>query len=698
MQTKATNNLQYLRNIGIIAHIDAGKTTITERILFYTGKNYKIGEVHDGKTVTDYMVQERERGITIVSAAVSCSWFYKENKDSTPYTINIIDTPGHVDFTIEVERSLRVLDGAIIVFDGVAGVESQSETVWQQANKYSIPRICFVNKLDRLGANFFYCLEDIQKKFSAKTVVLSLPIGKESQFQGVVDIVNMKSIIYQNVSYGSKYSISDIPEELYNISQQYRNDLIDKCIDCSDSFAEKYLDEEKISNTDIIHAIRLGTLKNDIVPICCGSAFKNKGVQFLLDSVIDFMPSPKDIGNIKGIDYNGCKILRKPDVNDFFSALVFKIILDKFGLLAYTRVYSGICNKGSYILNVRTRNKVRISRLVQLFADKKQDISSMQAGDIVAVIGIDARTGDSLAELEHPIVLESMTIPPSVIEFSIEAESKKQQEHLSIALDKICKEDPSVRLIIDKETNQTKIAGMGELHLEIVVDRLKREYFLDVQVGKPQVAYKETIKKESTMEGKYIKQTGGRGQYGHVFLRVSPHEKSLFTFVNKIVGGSVPKEYIPAIKKGVQESLSSGVKAGYPIINISVALLNGSYHDVDSSEMAFKIAASMAFKKCMNNAEPFILEPIMKTEVVTPEQFIGDILSDISSRRGQIIDIEDKNNIKCVTCLVPLANMFGFSNDLRSRTQGRANYTMEFDGYKAVTKVIEEKIVNRNKL
>jgi elongation factor G len=698
----SNENLKYLRNIGIIAHIDAGKTTVTERILFYTGKNYKIGEVHDGKTITDYMDQERERGITIQSAAVTCEWYYNEDENSTPYKINIIDTPGHVDFTIEVERSLRVLDSAVIIFDGVAGVEPQSETVWRQADKYSVPRMCFVNKLDREGADFFACLDSIRKRLKVDPVVLSLPIGSNRDFSGIIDLVNMKSIIWSNdvsKDYGATYTIGDIPEDKIDLANEYKKILINRCIDCSDDFAEKWLEDENVGPSIITDALRFGTLNNSVIPVCCGSAFKNKGVQFLLNAIVSYLPSPIDVPDTIGKDKNGLSIARKPNFQEPFSSLVFKIITDKYGQLAYVRVYSGYLNKGSYVLNTRTQKKMRLGRLVQMFADKREDIDAIKAGDIAAVVGLDSRTGDTITDINNPIILESLEIPPSVVELAIEAYSRNEHEKMSVALSKMAHEDPSLRLIIDKETSQTKIAGMGELHLDIIVDRLQREHNIKVEVGKPQVAYKETITKVVTEEGKYIKQSGGRGQYGHVWLKISPEIPGAgFQFESKVVGGHIPKEYIPSVKKGVQEALSKGIRAGYPVIDISVILLDGSYHDVDSNEMAFKIAASMAFKEGTKKALPVILEPYMSAEVITPEEWMGDVIGDLNARRGRITSINDRDHTKFITCSVPLSSMFGFANDLRSKTQGRANYTMEFDSYKQLPKTLEEDLINKENI
>jgi elongation factor G len=643
------------------------------------------------------MVQERERGITITSAAVSCKWHYREKKNEKPYEINIIDTPGHVDFTIEVERALRILDGAVVVFDGVAGVEPQSETVWRQADRYLVPRICFVNKLDRVGADFFKCVNDIKDKFNLEPLLLTLPIGKEASFTGLVDLAYMNSIIWdenKKENLGANYSICTIPENLLDLSNEYRNILIDQCTYLSDSFAELYLENETYSTTDILNAIRVGTLKNQIVPICCGSAFKNKGVQFLLDAIVSFLPSPEDVLKVKGKDMLGNAIFRKPSNLEPFSALVFKIITDKYGQLAYVRVYSGRIKKSDYVLNSRTNKKMKVRRIVKIFADKYTDVEDISTGDIVALIGMSVKTGDTLSCIDRPILLESLVIPPCVVELAIEAEFKKDQEKLNEALEKIAIEDPSFKRVSDPDTNQTRIAGMGELHLDIIVDRLRREFNVGVNVGKPQVAYKETILKEVESEGKYIKQTGGRGQYGHVWLRLIPDKQSInFSFQSKITGGSVPKDYIPAIKKGVQEALESGIRAGYPVINISVVLFDGSYHDVDSNELAFKIASSIAVKDGAKKASPALLEPIMKVEILSPKEYIGVIINNINSRRGKIVSIVDKIQTQVITCSVPLETMFGFSNNLRSKTQGRSSHTMEFDFYQIVPKNIVDDII-----
>lgn len=685
-----------VRNIGIVAHIDAGKTTTTERILYYTGRSHKIGEVHEGAAVTDYMAQERERGITITAAAVTCEWKRREDEKAKPYRINIIDTPGHVDFTIEVERSMRVLDGAVTVFDGVAGVEPQSETVWRQADRYGVPRMCFVNKLDRTGANFFRCVDMIKDRLKARPAVLTLPIGAESDFKGIIDLIRMKALIWHDESLGAKYDVVEIPDDYKSQAQEYHEKLMEDCADCDDVFAEKYLDGQEVTEEEVIAAIRKGCISSKIIPTFCGSAFKNKGVQFLLDSVIDFLPSPEDVPPIKGMLENGNEDVRKSNVEEPFSALAFKIINDKYGQLTFLRVYSGLLRKGDTVVNMRTGKKVRIGRLVRMFADKREDINEIEAGGIAAAIGVEATTGDTLCDPDKPIILESMDIPPAVVKLAIEPKTKADQEKMGVALGKLSGEDPSLRLSVDEETGQTTIAGMGELHLEIIVDRLKREFMVESNVGKPQVAYRETITKGVESEGKYVKQTGGRGQYGHVWLRIEPNEAGAgFQFNSEIVGGTVPKEYIPAIKKGVEEALDTGIRAGFPVVDIKVALFDGSYHDVDSNEMAFKIAGSMGFKDGTKKAAPIILEPLMKAEVITPEEWMGDVIGDLNSRRGRITGMDERSGMKVVTANVPLAEMFGYANDLRSRTQGRATYTMEFSHYEPVPTSIADEIISK---
>lgn len=688
--------LERVRNIGIVAHIDAGKTTTTERILYYTGRSHKIGEVHEGATVTDYMEQERERGITITAAAVSCEWKRREDPKAKPYRINIIDTPGHVDFTIEVERSMRVLDGAVTVFDGVAGVEPQSETVWRQADRYGVPRMCFVNKLDRTGANFFRCVDMIKDRLKARPSVLTLPIGMESDFRGIIDLIRMKALLWHDDSLGAKYDIVEIPDEFKAQAKEYRDKLLEDCADCDDALAEKYLDGQELGEDEIIAALRKGCIAGKVIPTFCGSAFKNKGVQFLLDSVVDLLPSPLDIPAINGHLENGEEAVRHASNDEPFSALAFKIINDKYGQLTFLRAYSGVLRKGDTVVNMRTGRKLRIGRLVRMFADKREDIEEIEAGGIAAAIGIEATTGDTLCDIDKPIILESLDVPPAVVKLAIEPKTKSDQEKMGLGLGKLSSEDPSLRLSVDEETGQTTIAGMGELHLEIIVDRLKREFMVEANVGKPQVAYRETITKTVESEGKYVKQTGGRGQYGHVWLRLEPNEAGKgFEFLTEVVGGSIPKEYIPAVKKGIEEALNNGIRAGFPVVDLKVALFDGSYHDVDSNEMAFKIAGSMGFKDGAKKASPIILEPIMKTEVITPEDWMGDVIGDLNSRRGRITGMDERSGMKVVSANVPLAEMFGYANDLRSRTQGRATYTMEFSHYEPVPASIAEEIVSK---
>lgn len=681
--------LERTRNIGIMAHIDAGKTTTTERILYYTGVSHRIGEVDEGTTVMDWMEQERERGITITAAATTCFW--KDNR------INIIDTPGHVDFTIEVERSLRVLDGAIAVFDSVQGVEPQSETVWRQADKYSVPRIAFMNKMDRVGADFFESVKSMVDRLGANPVPIQIPIGKEAGFRGPIDLVNMKAIIFDDETLGAKYVIEDIPVELLPLAKEYREKMLELVAEFDDTLLEKYLHGEPVSPDEIKRAIRTGTITMKINPVLCGASFKNKGVQLLLDAVIDFLPAPTDIEPVKGIDPNtGAEIIRKHDDNDYFSALAFKIMSDPFvGQLTYFRVYSGILKSGSYVYNSTKGTKERIGRLLKMHANKREEVKEVYAGDIAAAVGLkNSTTGDTLCEDEHPVLLEIMKFPEPVISMAIEPKTKQDQEKLGISLGKLVQEDPSFRVATDEETNQTIISGMGELHLEIIVDRLLREFKVEANVGKPQVAYKEAIKAKAEAEGKYIRQTGGRGQYGHVFLEVEPQSPGEgFAFVNKIVGGSIPREYIPAIEKGVREASENGILAGYPMVDIKVILFDGSYHDVDSSEMAFKIAGSMAFKEATKRANPILLEPIMSLEVIVPEQYMGDVIGDINSRRGKIHGVKQRGNARVIEAMVPLSEMFGYSTDLRSLSQGRATFTMQFLHYEAVPKNISDEIV-----
>jgi len=690
--TDKVSDLRKLRNIGICAHIDAGKTTVTERILFYTGVTHKIGEVHEGETVMDYMEQERERGITITSAATTCHW--KDNR------INIIDTPGHVDFTIEVERSLRVLDGAVVVFDAVAGVQPQSETVWRQANRYNVPRICFINKMDRVGANYDKSVESIVEKLNGRPIMFNYPVGAEDKFIGLVDIIDQKAYIWDQADSGkgAEFSITEVPADLKEKIAELREKLIDAVAEEDEAVLAKFLDGVAITPDEIRACARKATLANKIVPTFAGSAFKNKGVQLLLDAVLAFLPSPVDIPAVKGVDpSNEENILeRAPSPDAPFSGLAFKILTDPYvGQLTFFRVYSGTLNAGSYVLNVRQGKKERIGRLLQMHANKQHEIKQVKAGDIAAAVGLKfSRTGDTLSDEDHPITLESMHFPDPVISIAIEPKSKADQEKLSLSLQKLAIEDPSFRLRVDEETNQTIIAGMGELHLEIIVDRLLREFKVEANVGKPQVAYKETITKKVEQEGRYIKQTGGRGQYGHVWLTLEGLPPGGgFVFEDNVKGGTVPREFIPAVEKGIREAIETGVLAGYPAVDMKIGLFDGSYHDVDSSEIAFKIAASMAFKDGCKRAGPIILEPIMATEVVVPDNYMGDVIGDLNSRRGKIMEMEPQGSIQVIKAQVPLAEMFGYATQVRSLSQGRATYTMEFSHYEPVPTNIANEIV-----
>ena len=669
-----------------MAHIDAGKTTTTERILYYTGVTYKIGEVHEGTATMDWMEQEKERGITITSAATTCSW-----RDTR---INIIDTPGHVDFTIEVERSLRVLDGAVAVFCSVGGVEPQSETVWRQANKYHVPRIAFINKMDRIGSDFFRVVSMIVDRLKARPVLLQLPIGKEDTFKGVVDLVLNKGIVWDEETLGAKYRMIDVPAEMAEQVAEYREKLIEAAADFDESIMEKYLAGEAVAPEAIMSAIRKGTIAMELTPVICGSSFKNKGVQLLLDTVVDYLPSPIDIPDVKGIDPETDEETTRPtEDNAPLSALAFKIMTDPFvGQLTFFRVYSGCMTAGSYVLNSKKDSKERIGRIVKMHANKREEVKEVYAGDIAAAVGLkNTTTGDTICDVEKPIVLEAMEFPEPVISIAIEPKTKSDQEKLGIALQKLAVEDPSFRVKTDEETGQTIIAGMGELHLEIIVDRMLREFKVEASVGKPQVAYRETITRKARTEGKYIRQTGGRGQYGHVVIEIEPGEKGKsFEFVNKTVGGSIPKEYINPVENGMREASESGPMAGFPVVDVKVTLVDGSYHDVDSSEMAFKIAGSMAFKDAVKSAGPILLEPIMAVEVVVPEQFMGDVIGDLNSRRGKIQGMESRGGFQVVAAHVPLANMFGYSTDLRSKTQGRATYTMQFSHYEQVPNSVTE--------
>ncbi len=685
--------LDKYRNIGIMAHIDAGKTTTTERILYYTGVSHKIGEVHEGTATMDWMEQEQERGITITSAATTCSW--------RDHNINIIDTPGHVDFTIEVERSLRVLDGAVAVFCSVGGVEPQSETVWRQADRYGVPRLAFINKMDRVGADFFRGVQMIKDRLKANPLPIQLPVGKEENFKGVIDLVRMKAVIWSDESLGANYEEEEIPADLLDEAKEYREKMIEEISSHDDTLMEKYLSGEALTEQEIMSAIRTGTIAIKFCPVICGSSFKNKGVQNLLDAVVDYMPSPLDIPAIRGIDVdNGEEIERMAADNVPFSALGFKIMTDPFvGQLTFFRVYSGVVTAGSYVYNSTKGKKERIGRILKMHANKREEIKEVYAGDIAAAVGLKyTTTGDTLCDEDKQVILESIEFPEPVISIAIEPKTKAEQEKLGFGLQKLASEDPSFRVKTDEETGQTIISGMGELHLEIIVDRLKREFKVEANVGKPQVAYRETITKKVKVEGKFVRQSGGRGQFGHVWLEVEPQEAGKgYEFVDAIKGGVVPREYIPAVDKGIQEATNNGVLAGFPVVDIKVTLIDGSYHEVDSSEMAFKIAGSMGFKEGCQKASPIILEPIMSVEVVVPEDYMGDVIGDLNSRRGRIMGMDSRAGAQVVSAMVPLASMFGYSTDLRSATQGRATYTMTFDHYEPVPKSVAEEIVAKIK-
>ena len=694
-----TTPIERYRNIGIMAHIDAGKTTTTERILFYTGVSHKMGEVHDGAAVMDWMEQERERGITITSAATTCFWKGMD-QSHTEHRINIIDTPGHVDFTIEVERSLRVLDGACTVFCAVGGVQPQTETVWRQANKYHVPRLAFVNKMDRQGANFMRVYDQIQTRLKAKPVVIQLPIGAEENFQGVVDLVRMKAIFWDETSQGMKFELRDIPAELAEEAQKWREKLVETAAEASDFLTHKYLEEGDLSEPEIKQGIRLRTINNEIVPMLCGSAFKNKGVQAMLDAVLDYMPSPVDIPPVKGVLENGEIAFREAKDDGKFAALAFKIMTDPYvGQLTFVRVYSGVMASGDTIYNPVKGRKERIGRILQMHANQREEIKEVRAGDIAAVVGLkEAITGETLCDPQHVITLERMEFPEPVIHVAVEPKTKADQEKMGIALGRLAQEDPSFRVRTDEESGQTIISGMGELHLEIIVDRMKREFGVEANVGAPQVAYRETIRKPcDSVEGKFIKQTGGRGQYGHVWLKVEPKVAGTgFEFVDAIKGGTVPREYIPAVQKGVTEALTNGVLAGFPVVDVKVTLFDGSYHEVDSNENAFKMAGSMAFKEGLRRSTPTLLEPIMAVEVETPEEYMGNVVGDLNSRRGMILGMDDLvAGMKVVKAEVPLKEMFGYSTGLRSLTQGRATFTMEFKHYAEAPKSVAEAIINK---
>ncbi len=696
-----TFELKDVRNIGIIAHIDAGKTTVTERVLFYTGKKHKIGEVHEGEAEMDWMEQEQERGITITSAATTCFWNDKK--------INIIDTPGHVDFTAEVERSLRVLDGGVVVFDGVAGVEPQSETVWHQADKYEVPRLGFVNKMDRTGADFYSDLESIRTRLNKRAFPIQLPIGAEDNFQGIIDLIEQKAVIYKD-DMGQEFEETDVPEDMKEKVEQYRGELLEAVAENDEELMEAYLEGKEITVEDIKRVLRQATVSNDMIPILCGSALKNKGVQYLLDAITEYLPSPLDLPATQGTDPDDeeKKVERKSEDSEPLAALAFKVAADPFvGKLIFIRVYSGVLKSGSYVLNMTNGKKERISRLVRMHANSREEIQEIGAGDIAAAVGLkETVTGTTLCDPDDPVILEQITFPEPVISIAVEPKTKADQEKMGLAIARLVEEDPTLRVKSDEEINQTILSGMGELHLEIIIDRLKREFKVEANIGKPQVAYKETIRKEAEGEEKYVKQSGGRGQYGHCLLRVEPmqvvasdqddeeeKEPEHFEFVNSIKGGSIPNEYIPAVEKGVREAMDRGILAGYPLLDIRVTLYDGSYHDVDSSEAAFKVAGSKAFQTAARKADPVILEPVMSVEVVTPEEFMGDVMGDLNAKRGQIQEMSDRGNMKIIEALVPLAEMFGYVTALRSMTQGRANSSMEFEKYDEVPKNVGEKII-----
>ncbi len=692
-----TNPLNHYRNIGIMAHIDAGKTTTTERILYYTGRSHKIGEVHDGAAVMDWMAQEQERGITITSAATTCYWKGMDAQFAE-HRINIIDTPGHVDFTIEVERSLRVLDGAVAVLCSVGGVEPQTETVWRQATKYKVPRLCFVNKMDRAGADFLRVVEQIKTRFGANPAVMQLPIGAEENFKGVVDLIRMKAIYWHEEDLGITYDALDIPADMQAECQKWHEKMVESAAEGSDELMEKYLETGDLTPEEIKQGIRARTLRNEIVPVFCGSAFKNKGVQALLDAVIEYLPAPDEVADIKGILDDGTEGTRQSSDDAPFAALAFKIATDPFvGTLTYFRVYSGVLESGNAVYNSVKDKKERVGRILQMHSNSRTEIKEVRAGDIAAAVGLkNVTTGDTLCSLDNRITLERMEFPEPVIFVAVEPKTKADQEKMGVALGKLAQEDPSFRVRTDEESGQTIIAGMGELHLDIIVDRMRREFNVDASVGKPQVAYRETIRNKVEQEGKYIKQSGGRGQYGHVWIRMEPLEQGAgYEFVNEIVGGVIPREYIPAVSKGVKEQMENGVLAGYPVVDIKVTLYDGSYHDVDSSEMAFKVAGSQAFKAGALNAKAVLLEPIMKVEVVTPEDYMGDVVGDLNRRRGIIQGMNEGVVGKIIDVEVPLAEMFGYATDLRSMSQGRATYTMEFTKYNEAPASVAEAIINK---
>ena len=694
--------LERTRNIGIMAHIDAGKTTLTERILYYTGVNYKIGNTHEGNATMDWMAQEQERGITITSAATTCHWTLEEKTKpkagALEHRINIIDTPGHVDFTVEVERSLRVLDGAVGVFCAKGGVEPQSENVWRQADTYNVPRMAFINKMDILGANFYGAVDQIRTRLGKNAIVLQLPIGKEDDFKGIIDLFEMQAYIY-NDEKGDDITVCDIPEDMKEQAEEYHTELIEKICELDDDLMMQYLEGEEIAVEDLKAALRKGCCNCTAIPVCCGSAYRNKGVQKLLDAVVEFMPSPIDIPPIKGVDMDGNEVVRHSSDEEPFAAMAFKIMADPFvGKLAYFRVYSGTLNSGSYVYNATKDKKERVGRIMQMHANKRMELDKVYSGDIAAAVGFKiTTTGDTICDEQHPVILESMEFPEPVIELAIEPKTKAGQQKMGEALAKLAEEDPTFRQHTDQETGQTIIAGMGELHLEIIVDRLLREFKVEANVGAPQVAYKEAITKAVDVDSKYAKQSGGRGQYGHCKVHFTPMDyngEELFQFKSSVVGGAIPKEYIPAVGEGIEEATKSGILGGYPVIGVCADVYDGSYHEVDSSEMAFHIAGSMAFKEAMQKASPVLLEPIMKVEVTMPEQYMGDVIGDINSRRGRIEGMDDLGGGKIVRGYVPLAEMFGYSTDLRSKTQGRGNYSMFFEKYEPVPKNVQEKVLS----
>ena len=697
--------LERTRNIGIMAHIDAGKTTTTERILYYTGVNYKIGDTHEGTATMDWMAQEQERGITITSAATTCHWTLQENCKAKPGAeecrINIIDTPGHVDFTVEVERSLRVLDGAVGVFCAKGGVEPQSENVWRQADTYNVPRMAFINKMDILGANFYGCVDQIRTRLGKNAICIQLPIGKEDEFKGIIDLFEMKAYIY-NDDKGDDISVTDIPEDMADDAELYHSELVEKICELDDDLMMQYLEGEEPTVDEMKKVLRKATCECQAIPVCCGTAYRNKGVQKLLDAIIEYMPSPLDIPPIKGVDLEGNEVVRHSSDDEPFSALAFKIMTDPFvGKLAFFRVYSGTMNSGSYVLNATKDKKERVGRILQMHANKRHELDKVYSGDIAAAVGFKSTTtGDTICDEQHPVILESMVFPEPVIDIAIEPKTKAGQDKMGEALAKLAEEDPTFRVHTDKETGQTIISGMGELHLEIIVDRLLREFKVEANVGAPQVAYKETMTKAVDVDSKYAKQSGGRGQYGHCkvhFTPMDPNGEETFKFTSSVVGGAIPKEYIPAVGEGIEEATKAGILGGFPVLGVAADVYDGSYHEVDSSEMAFHIAGSMAFKDAMAKGNPVLLEPIMKVEVTMPEEYMGDVIGDVNARRGRIEGMEDIGGGKMVKAYVPLAEMFGYSTDLRSRTQGRGNYSMFFEKYEQVPKSVQEKIIAERK-